>query len=1192
MSFLRSRSVSHKKLAFVRTRFAHRAAIGLLAIAILALQFAPLAQAATYFWDVDGAATPGFGTVVGGWDGTNVFWNSSSTGSTGGTTTAVTTSADDLIIPQATINTGAITLSGTQAASSITFAQTVGAVTILGGTSITIGGTGASSGIIDQSTAAEAISANLILNASTTTFSVSNSNAALLTIGAVTGAATTGTQTVAVSSSSTGGVTFNGIIGDGAGGGTVSLSVSGLGNGVSNGTTILSGANTYTGDTAVTFGKLTLGSGANGSLSSSSALKMSGGAFTYSRTGASQIVNGLTINAGAATVSNTVSGQTLTLGGITRTAAAFGVLNFATNTGGIITSTSNTNGIIGPWATFGTTTGLKYAVANGAAAITGLTGTTATAGTLVNVTDPAANYEYSVAATTAANLTGNTLRYSGAATATTIGSTNTLTLNGLMNAGTGALTISGGPTAGAIIIGSSNELVIAANAQGINISAVIKDGAAAGSVTYSGTGTLTLSGANKYSGATRVNSGIIAFGAIVLTGFGGGSARNIFVAPGAGVTRTALDNAFLARLVLTNSEITVGTGTGATNVDFSSGGGGAYLPNAFLGNFASNGAKAEYSGVITPADDAYRLGSPISSGLLGILKPLTDSTNSRSLLVGGNRVELVTANTFTGDTTIRAGGKLVIGNTLALQNSALNTGIVGDNLGGNFALQATFVSGNITGATAAPNPTLGGLKGNRNLNSMFTSTASNNETLLAATAVTGFILNTGAAANDVYSGVIADFASGTNITKTGTGTQVFTGVNTYTGTTAVNAGTLIVTGALTGSSTVAINSGTLTLDYGTTDTSKINDSAALTLGGGTLNLNGGTHTEIVGSTTLAAGTASKVTRGTGTASLQLGSISVGSAAVVDFGAAGIATTDNLNDATGILGTYATIAGADWAVNSTNSSTGPITAYTGYTDVQRLTPGVIADNSANNVRLIEGAGTAGNISLGAATTTINTLNQSTSGGTSAATIDLAGKLLATNGILVGPGAGGLTVGSGAGANVGTLMDAFAGGSLVLTNNSSNALTINSVIADNSFASNLTVSGTGVTVLTATNTYSGTTYIGSGTLQLGAGGTTGSLPPAGIIVNNGTLTFKRSDAIAQGTDFSSTAITGTGSLVQAGAGTTTLNVVNSYAGATTVSSGILALTAVGTVGATPNVTISSGDASLYRYDGRLDGDFRHN
>ena len=79
-------------------------------------------------------------------------------------------------------------------------------------------------------------------------------------------------------------------------------------------------------------------------------------------------------------------------------------------------------------------------------------------------------------------------------------------------------------------------------------------------------------------------------------------------ATGTGVRFNALSNTFLNRIVETSAEITVMTGSVSNNLDFSSST-GANLPNAFLGTWASNGAKMEYSGTLTPASDAYRLGA-------------------------------------------------------------------------------------------------------------------------------------------------------------------------------------------------------------------------------------------------------------------------------------------------------------------------------------------------------------------------------------------------------------------------------------------------------------------------------------------------------------------------------------------------------------------------------------------------------
>lgn len=83
-----------------------------------------------------------------------------------------------------------------------------------------------------------------------------------------------------------------------------------------------------------------------------------------------------------------------------------------------------------------------------------------------------------------------------------------------------------------------------------------------------------------------------------------------------------------------------------------------------------------------------------------------------------------------------------------------------------------------------------------------------------------------------------------------------------------------------------------------------------------------------------------------------------------------------------------------------------------------------------------------------------------------------------------------------------------------------------------------------VLTGSNAYTGSTTINQGTLQLGNGGTTGSIRPASAITGaaGATLAFNRSDTITQGTDFAST-ISGSLGLVKMGAGNLVLSGSNS-------------------------------------------------
>lgn len=94
------------------------------------------------------------------------------------------------------------------------------------------------------------------------------------------------------------------------------------------------------------------------------------------------------------------------------------------------------------------------------------------------------------------------------------------------------------------------------------------------------------------------------------------------------------------------------------------------------------------------------------------------------------------------------------------------------------------------------------------------------------------------------------------------------------------------------------------------------------------------------------------------------------------------------------------------------------------------------------------------------------------------------------------------------------------------------------------------GTGTLILTANNTYAGGTTISAGTLQLGAGGSTGSA--TGDIVDNGNLRFNRSDTWRM-----DGIISGSGSVTQAGTGSTVLTAVSTYGGATRVDAGTLAV-----------------------------------
>ncbi len=136
--------------------------------------------------------------------------------------------------------------------------------------------------------------------------------------------------------------------------------------------------------------------------------------------------------------------------------------------------------------------------------------------------------------------------------------------------------------------------------------------------------------------------------------------------------------------------------------------------------------------------------------------------------------------------------------------------------------------------------------------------------------------------------------------------------------------------------------------------------------------------------------------------------------------------------------------------------------------------------------------------------------------------------------------------------------------------SDTITVSNVISG---TGTLTQTGSGTTILTGNNTYTGTTTISDGTLQVGDGGTSGSLG-SGNVVDNTALVFDRSDTITV-----SNVISGTGTLTQTGSGTTVLTANNTYTGNTTIEAGTMLINgSLESSTVTVNTAILGGDGTI--------------
>ena len=407
-----------------------------------------------------------------------------------------------------------------------------------------------------------------------------------------------------------------------------------------------------------------------------------------------------------------------------------------------------------------------------------------------------------------------------------------------------------------------------------------------------------------------------------------------------------------------------------------------------------------------------------------------------------------------------------------------------------------------------------------------------------------------------YAGVI----SGTGgLAKTGVGTLTLSSANTYSGGTAINGGTLAV------SSDSNLGTGDLTFDGGTLE----NTASFASAKNVSLGASGGTFLTDSGTTLTLSG----VISGPG------GLTKTGDGTLVFVG------TNTYSGAT-------TVSAGTLAAGAANvfSADSAITLATG------------ATLDLNNFNQTISSLSGGNVALGSATLTMQTVLAATYGGVISGTGGLiksgsgtltltgtnayTGSTTVTGGVLSissdsNVGSGALTLNGGGLQSTASFTSArnislgSSGGSF--SPDASTTLTLNGVLSG---AGSLTMNGLGTLALTGVNTYTGGTVLNAGTVDAASwasvggasnpltfgGGTlliggvnalqTGMDVGAGIVFNTGTGTLT-----VPGT------LTGAGTVTKLGTGTLSLTGTNTYAGGTILNEGTVSILSNSNLGTGP-------------------------
>ncbi|MFT3991762.1 MAG: autotransporter-associated beta strand repeat-containing protein [Luteolibacter sp.] len=424
------------------------------------------------------------------------------------------------------------------------------------------------------------------------------------------------------------------------------------------------------------------------------------------------------------------------------------------------------------------------------------------------------------------SIEGTKLTLTGAGSLADAGSVN-LAANGILDisgitAGSETIGDLTGVSTGSVVLGSKT-LVVAATGSGSTAFAGNISGT--GDLTKQGTGTLSLSGVNGYTGATTVDAGILALqtGASIVASSGVtvNANGNLDISQSTGQTIKNLSGSGLVSLgaqTLTVNETTDTTFSGVIRdvaIVSATGGGLTKTGTAILTLSGAN----TYTGTTTVSAGTLNLTGSLASTNVSVASgaTLNDTTGglaSTATLTNAGTVLLGANDTIT---TLNNSGALNGAFTLTATTYNLNGGsVIASNLGtgtlnanGTVALNGTSSATTVNIQTGIT--TLGSAE---KLADTANVTVSSGATLALGGAEKIGALNGGGNVTNgtsltVDSGTFSGNISGAgSLTKTSSGTLTLSGANTYTGATTVSAGILdIATGASLTSSGYTVASG-------------------------------------------------------------------------------------------------------------------------------------------------------------------------------------------------------------------------------------------------------------------------------------------------------------------------------------------------------------------------------------------------